>query len=201
MNKQGSTGGIILGAVVLVLIVGVMFFIGTYNSLVSTDESTAKSWGNVQTAYQRRADLIPNLIETVKGAKNFEQETMTKIAEMRSQAGQIQIDVSNAQDIASLQTASSQMTGVLSRLMAVVEAYPDLKSNTNFLALQDELAGTENRIKYERDLYNIAVQKYRTQVRVFPTNILAGMFGFNVDKWKTFEADVGAQKVPSVNFS
>lgn len=200
MNKKAQVGTIVGVILLLVVVFGAMFFIGTYNGLVSSDEGVAKSWGNVQSAYQRRADLIPNLVETVKGAKNFEQETQTKIVEMRSQAGQIQINVQNAKDIATLQSASTQMSSVLSRLMAVVEAYPDLKSNQNFLALQDEIAGTENRIKYERDLYNTAVQGYRTQVRSFPTTLIAGMFGFTADKWTTFDADVAAQTAPKISF-
>lgn len=203
MNKNGNTLAII-GITLLVIFVFIMmiFFwvMGSYNGLVAQDEQTRQYWGNVQTAYQRRADLIPNLVETVKGAKNFEQETLTKIAELRSQAGQAQTKVNTATTPEQLSAANSEMSGVLSRLMVIVEAYPELKSNQNFLALQDELAGSENRVKWERDKYNEEVAKYGIKVRSFPTNVVAGMFGFSYDKWKTFSADPGADKVPQVSF-
>jgi LemA protein len=193
----GIVGVVIVGIIVLLL----LMVAGTYNSLVNKDTTVEQKWGNVQTAYQRRADLIPNLVETVKGAKNFEQQTQTQIAELRSQAGQAKVNVQNAQDAEQLQAVGSQMDSVLSRLLVIVENYPDLKSNQNFLSLQDQLEGTENRVKYDRDEYNAAVKDYKQSVRSFPTNIMAGMFGFNVDKWKMFQAAAGAETAPAVNFT
>lgn len=202
MNGTTSKAGITVLAIVgVIILIVAMAFTWAYNSLVAKDTMIENKWGNVMTAYQRRADLIPNLVETVKGAKNFEQETQIKIAEIRSQAGQAKAAVNNAKDIGDLQNAGMEMNSALSRLLVIVEAYPELKSNQNFLALQDELAGTENRVKYERDEYNNAVREYKTAVRSFPTNIIAGMFGFSVDKWKMFEAEKGAEKVPKVSFS
>ena len=176
MNNKGNVwlgiGIAFLIVLFIVLIIG-GWIAGTYNTLVAPDTGTAQSWGNVQSAYQRRADLIPNLVETVKGARDFEKSTQTEIAQLRSQAGSIQQNVQNAKTTDELQTAGNDMNGVLSRLLVVVEAYPDLKSNQNFLSLQDELAGTENRIKFERDNYNKQVMVYQTTVRSFPTNMLA----------------------------
>jgi len=189
--------GIVILGILAVGFVG-LWVIGTYNSLVGKDTNTENMWAKVQTAYQRRADLIPNLVDSVKEAKNFEKDTQTEIAQMRSQAGQAKIDMSNAKDAEQLQAANSQMSSVLARLMVVVEAYPDLKSNANFLALQDEIAGTENRVKWERDEYNTAVKDYKLAVRTFPTNIMAGMFGFSQEKWKMFQAEAGADKAPDV---
>lgn len=201
MNNKGQAALLVLGIIIVFIVLIIMAIAGAYNGLVNKDVAAKKAWGNVQTAYQRRADLIPNLVETVKGAKNFEQQTQTKIAELRSQATQVQQQVQNAKTPTEIQAAGTQMQDVMSRLMVVVEAYPDLKSNQNFLSLQDELAGTENRIKYERDNYNAAVQDYETTVRSFPTNMLAGMYGFSADKWAMFTADQGAQNTPKVNFS
>lgn len=198
---MGTATTVLLGIVVVgILFAGFigLWVMGTYNSLVGKDTTVENQWAHVQTAYQRRADLIPNLVDTVKAAKDFEQGTQTKIAELRSQAGQAKIDMSNAKDMDQLQAANTQMSSVLSRLMVIVEAYPDLKSNANFLALQDELAGTENRIKWERDNYNNAVQDYKVSVRTFPTNMIGGMFGFTPDKWKMFQANAGAQNAPDV---
>lgn len=189
--------GIVILGILAVGFVG-LWVIGTYNSLVGKDTNTENMWAKVQTAYQRRADLIPNLVDSVKEAKNFEKDTQTEIAQMRSQAGQAKIDMNNAKDAEQLQAANSQMSSVLARLMVVVEAYPDLKSNANFLALQDEIAGTENRVKWERDEYNNAVKDYKLAVRTFPTNIMAGMFGFSQEKWKMFQAEAGAEKAPDV---
>jgi LemA protein len=189
--------GIVILGILAVGFVG-LWVVGTYNSLVGKDTNTENMWAKVQTAYQRRADLIPNLVDSVKEAKNFEKDTQTEIAQMRSQAGQAKIDMSNAKDAEQLQAANSQMSSVLARLMVVVEAYPDLKSNANFLALQDEIAGTENRVKWERDEYNTAVKDYKLAVRTFPTNIMAGMFGFSQEKWKMFQAEAGAEKAPDV---
>lgn len=203
MNSKGNVWlgvGITVGVILLIALIIGSWVAGTYNELVVKDTATEKSFGNVQSSYQRRADLIPNYVETVKGARDFEKSTLTEIAGLRSQAGSIQQNVQNAKSPDELQTAGNQMNSVLARLLVVVEAYPDLKSNQNFLALQDEIAGTENRINFERNNYNGVVMQYKTAVRTFPTNMLAGMFGFYPDKWKTFQANESSQNAPIVNF-
>lgn len=196
MNKkaQMSILLIILVAIIAVIFIGIMWIAGSYNSLVQKDVAVEKYWGNVESAYQRRADLIPNLVETVKGVANFEQETYIGVAEARTQWA-------NAKSVNEKIDASQSLDSALSRLMVAVEAYPQLKANVNFIALQDELAGTENRIQYERNKYNEIVQSYKTSVRSFPTNFIAGMFGFTVDKWSMFKAQEGAENSPKVNFS
>ena len=197
---MGATEALIGLIIVCVLCVGFvgLWIVGTYNSLVGKDTNVENLWAKVQTAYQRRADLIPNIVDTVKAAKDFEHDTQTEVAQLRSQAGQAQINVQNAKDIDQLQAANGEMSSVLSRLMVIIEKYPDLKANQNFLALQDELANTENKIKWERDEYNTGVKDYRLTVRTFPTNIMAGMFGFNAEKWKMFEAAPGSEKAMDV---
>jgi LemA protein len=198
MKKTTKTILIVTAIIVfLALLVG-FWVAGTYNRLVVADESVGQKWGNVQSAYQRRADLIPNLVETVKGYKNYEGETLTKITALRSEAGQAKSATDGAQTPAELDAAKSSMEGVLSRLLVIVEAYPDLKANENFLSLQDELAGTENRIKVERDNYNMAVKDYNIVVRGFPSNIIAGMYGFVVKT--SFAATPGSETAPVVNF-
>jgi LemA protein len=196
MNKkaQVSIALIILIAIIAIIFIVIMWAISAYNGLVQKDVATEKAWGNVQSAYQRRVDLIPNLVETVKGVVKFEQDTQTQIAALRS-------GITSARTPAELQTAGNKVNSYLQGLNINVEAYPDLKSNQNFLALQDELAGTENRIKFERDNFNAAVQTYKTSVRSFPTNFIAGMYGFPLDKWNMFTADEGAQNAPKVNFT
>ncbi|RMF05415.1 LemA family protein [Candidatus Woesearchaeota archaeon] len=170
-----------------------------YNSLVALDTEVEMAWANVESAYQRRADLIPNLVETVKGARDFEQETLTEITKLRSEAGQAKVQVDSAASPEQLATAASSMDSVLSRLLVIVENYPELKSNENFLSLQDELAGTENRIKIERDRYNKAVRDYNRKVRSFPANIVASMFGF--EPRESFSASPGAEEAPKVGFN
>ncbi len=197
VNKWLIAGGVI--AVLVILLI--LSFVGMYNTLVSKDVFVEKAWGNVQASYQRRADLIPNLVDTVKGSRDFEQQTQTQIAQLRSEAGTASSKVQSAQSPNELQQAGGELSSVLSRLLVIVEAYPDLKSNQNFLALQDELAGTENRIVFERNNFNGAVADYKRAVRSFPTNIIAGMFGFSVDKHQTFQADSAAQTVPDVSFT
>jgi len=202
MNKKGQMSGgavalIILGIVVFLVLIAV----GMYNGLVKKDVEVTNQWAKVQASYQRRADLIPNLVETVKGSASFEMTTLTQITEMRSQAGQIQSQVASATTPEQLAATQSEMSGLLSRLMVIVEAYPTLKSNENFLALQDELAGTENRIQFERNNYNDAVRNYQVGVRSFPTNIIANMYGFDADKYNMFQADAGADKAPKVGFN
>ena len=171
-----------------------------YNTMVSQDENVKAKWAQVENVYQRRADLIPNLVTTVKGAANFEKETLTQVVEARAKATSITIDPSNLtpEAIAQFQAAQGQLTGSLSRLMATVEAYPELKANQNFLELQAQLEGTENRITVERRAFNEATQQYNTTVRTFPNNLMAGIFGFK--QKGLFQADAGAEKVPEVQF-
>ena len=182
----------------IVILLIIFWFVGAYNGLVSKDEGVNKAWGDVQSTYQRRADLIPNLIETVKGYKTYEQDVLENIVKLRSEAGQAKVQVDDATSPAQLEAAMGSLDGVLSRLLVVVERYPDLKASQNFLALQDELAGTENRINVARQRYNDAVKLYNVKTRRFPTNIVANMFGF-VQK-EMFEAVGGAETAPEVKF-
>lgn len=183
----------------LILLLGGCGWSG-YNKLVTQDQNVKGKWGNVQSEYQRRADLIPNLVNTVKGAANFEQETLTKVVEARAKATQTTINPGDLtpENIAKFQQAQGELSGALSRLLVTVERYPELKANANFTALQTQLEGTENRIKVARNDFNTAVQEYNTSVKVFPNNIFAGMFGFQEKGY--FAADAGADKVPTVDF-
>ena len=190
---------ILIVVVVFVLILGGCGCRG-YNSMVGLDENVKAKWGNVQSDYQRRNDLIPSLVNTVKGAANFEQETLTRVIEARSKATSVQVDPTNLtpEKIAEFQQAQSGVSSALSRLLAVVESYPDLKANKNFLDLQSQLEGTENRIKVSRNDFNSAVQEYNSTVRRFPNNLFAAMFNFKVKDG--FKADPGAEKAPEVKF-
>lgn len=196
MNKSRITLLVILGTLVLI----VSWIIGAYNGLVSLDEETNGKWAQVESAYQRRADLIPNLVNTVKGYADFEQETLTGVIEARSKATGITVDADNLspEAIANFQAAQSQLSGALSRLMVTVERYPDLKANQNFLGLQSQLEGTENRIKIERDRFNVSVKDFNATIRKFPKTIIASSFGF--EKKGYFEADAGGEKAPEVQF-
>ncbi|MBS1655757.1 MAG: LemA family protein [Bacteroidetes bacterium] len=188
---------IILG---LILILGV-WGCGGYNGLVKQDETVKNKWNNVQSAYQRRADLIPNLVNTVKGEANFEQQTLIQTVEARyKDLNSVKVDPSNLtpENIAKFQQAQGEMSSALSRLMVVVENYPNLKTNEGFRAVQAELAGTENRINVARNDFNDAINTYNTKVRSFPMNMLSGIFGFHVKEG--FKADEGANKAPVVNF-
>ncbi|MEJ8758415.1 LemA family protein [Pontibacter sp. H259] len=171
-----------------------------YNEMVAKDENVEAAWANVQNAYQRRADLIPNLVNTVKGAANFEQETLTRVIEARAKATSMNISADNLtpENIQKFQQAQGELSGALSRLLVTVEQYPDLKANQNFLELQAQLEGTENRISVERRKFNETVQDYNSYIRSFPRNIIAGWFDF--EKKGYFEADAGAQKAPNVQF-
>lgn len=171
-----------------------------YNTMVSQDENVKSKWAQVENAYQRRADLIPNLVTTVKGAANFEKETLTQVVEARAKATSVIVDPSNLtpEAIQQFQAAQGALTGSLSRLMATVEAYPELKANQNFLELQAQLEGTENRISVERRAFNEATQTYNSTVRTFPNNIMAGIFGFKEKGY--FQAEAGAATVPEVQF-
>ena len=185
----------IIGGVLLLL---VMMIAGSYNGMVSSRESVNTVWSKVESQYQRRSDLIPNLVNTVKGAANFEQETLTKVIEARSKVTQIKVDANNPEDIARFQQAQGQVSSSLSRLLAVAENYPQLKATENFKDLQSQLEGTENRITVARNDFNDAARSYNTKIKSFPANLLAGMFGFKERPY--FEADADAKKAPSVNF-
>lgn len=189
----------ILIVVALLLIFGVWGCSG-YNGLVKQDETVKQAWNNVNTEYQKRADLVENLVNTVKGAANFEQETLTKLVEARAKATSINLtaDQLTPENMAKFQEAQGQMSGALSRLLAVVENYPDLKANQNFLQLQGQLEGIENDIRNSRRGFNETINTYNTKVRSFPMNLLSGMFGFKAKEG--FKADEGAEKAPKVQF-
>jgi LemA protein len=187
-------------AVVGVILIVVMWGSSRYNSLVTKQESVTAAWSQVENVYQRRADLIPNLVSTVKGYADFEKSTLTEVIEARSKATSVNIDPTNLNEanIQQFQKAQDGLSSALSRLMVVVERYPDLKANQNFMDLQAQLEGTENRIATERRNFNQTAQDYNTQIRRFPSNLFAGIFGF--DKKAYFEAVVGAEKAPEVKF-
>lgn len=175
---------------------------GKYNTLVKLDQSVNQSWAQVQNVYQRRADLIPNLVQTVTGAANFEKSTLIAVTNARASVGRVQLDPNKAPtDAAQLeqfQAAQGQLSNALSRLLVVSENYPQLRANENFQQLQAQLEGTENRISVERGNFNTTVQAYNTAVRSFPTNIFAGMMGFQPRPF--FNAQPGADKAPEVKF-
>ncbi|MCB8995481.1 MAG: LemA family protein [Bacteroidales bacterium] len=171
-----------------------------YNKLVTQDEAINQAWAQVENAYQRRADLIPNLVETVKGYANFEKSTLTDVIEARANATKVTVDPANLspEAIQNFQEAQNGLSSSLARLMVVVERYPDLKANQNFLELQSQLEGTENRISFERKKFNDTVGQYNAARRVFPRNIIAGIFGFKERGY--FKADEGSEKAPAVKF-
>lgn len=183
----------------VVALIGV-WFVGDYNEMVTKEESVETVWGDVQTYYQRRADLIPNLVNTVKGYAGHENATLQAVIEARAKATQITIDPTSAtpEQLAAYQSAQGELSQALGRLMAISEAYPDLKANENFRDLQAQLEGTENRIATARQNYNEAVKDFNTYIRRFPRNIVAALFGF--EKKNYFEADALAAKAPEVNF-
>src|SRR5574343_1389507 len=196
MNSRNLILIVLIG---FILILGVLVCNG-YNGMVGLDENVKAKWANVQCDYQRRSDLIPNLVHTVKGAANFEQETLVRLEEARAKATSVQIDPSNItpEKLAEFQQAQAGVNSALGRLLAVVENYPDLKANQNFMDLQKQLEGTENRIKVSRNDFNTAVQEYNSKVRKFPNNIFANFFGFRVKDG--FKADPEAEKAPEVKF-
>ncbi|MCF8275852.1 MAG: LemA family protein [Flavobacteriales bacterium] len=171
-----------------------------YNTIVEKQEAVTAQWSQVENVYQRRADLIPNLVATVKGYADFEQETLTAVIEARAKATSVNVDASklDANSIQQFQAAQDGLSSALSKLMVVVERYPELKANQNFLELQSQLEGTENRIAVERKKFNEAAQDYNTYIRKFPNNMIAGMFDF--EKKEYFEADKGAETAPKVEF-
>ena len=187
--------------IILGLIAVVFLFSGCgYNSMVKLDEKVSAQWAQVENVYQRRADLIPNLVNTVKGYANFEKDVLTAVTEARAKATSVNVDASklSPESIQQFQQAQGQLSSSLSKLLVVVEKYPDLKANQNFLELQSQLEGTENRITVERGRFNEVTQEYNSTIRSFPNNIMAGMFGFS--KKGYFEAEKGAEKVPEVKF-
>ena len=187
---------IILGIIAVVAV----WAISGYNGLVKLDENVNKTWANVQSAYQRRSDLIPNLVNTVKGYAEHEQKTLQEVVEARSKATSINIDASTAtpEQMKAWIEAQQEVGSALGRLIAVSESYPTLRANENFMELQTQLEGTENRIKTERDRYNEAVQSFNVKIRRFPTNIVASIFGF--ERRAMFEANEGAERAPEVVF-
>ncbi|MFB2515972.1 LemA family protein [Lysinibacillus sp. OTC-L20] len=181
-----------IGIIVIILVVIALLFIPKYNSLVTAEENVDSKWAQVENQLQRRYDLIPNLVESVKGYANHEQEVIANITEARAQMG----SASSPEEQA---VANDALTGALSRLLVVVENYPNLKADANFRQLMDELAGTENRLAVAREDYNNEVQQFNKHVKRFPGNLLAGMFGFEQKEY--FKATAGADKAPSIDFS
>jgi len=199
--KRGCLIWIIVGVIVLLVVLGIVSW-GTkvYNKMVTNQEAVTSQWGNVETQYQRRADLIPNFVNTVKGAAAFEQETLTQVIEARAKATQVTIDPTKmtAENMQQFQQAQGELSSALSRLMVVVEKYPELRATQNFRDLQIELEGTENRISTERRKFNEVAQSFNTYIKRFPQNIIAGIFGFTAKPY--FEAMEGAEKAPEVKF-
>lgn len=191
---------IVIGVVIVAILIIVGMCVSSYNSMVSKDEAVSSQWGNVQNAYQRRSELIPNLVGTVKGYAAHEQQTLTQVIEARAKATQINLsaDQLTEENLQKYQQAQGQLSQALGRLMLVKEQYPELKANQNFMALQDELTGTENRISTERNKFNEMARDYNAYIRSFPKNIIASMSGF--DKKSYFQADQAAQSAPKVEF-
>ena len=199
--KRGCLIGIIIAVFLSLILLGFVLW-GTriYNNMVTMSESVTSQWGNVETQYQRRADLIPNFVETVKGAAAFEQSTLTQVIEARAKATSVTIDPANmtAENMQQFQQVQDGLSSALSRLMVVVEQYPELRATQNFRDLQIELEGTENRISVERRKFNEVALSYNSFIKQFPQRILAGMFGFQAKPY--FEADDGTEKAPQVRF-
>ncbi len=198
--KSIKKSWIVIAVIVLLVIIMYTSIKGTYNKMVTMDESVTSQWAQVENVYQRRADLIPNLVATVKGYADFEQKTLTDVIEARSKATSVTIDPTNLNEASmqQFQAAQDGLSSALSRLMVVVERYPDLKANLGFLDLQTQLERTENRITVERMNFNTKAQEYNSYIRSFPKNIYASLFGF--EKKAYFEAQEGAEKAPEVKF-
>lgn len=194
--------GCLIPIIIVVFLVIMVFVWGSrvYNGMVTMQENVTSQWGNVETQYQRRADLIPNFVNTVKGAAEFEQSTLTQVIEARAKATQVTVDPTNMtpESLQQFQEAQGQLSSALGRLMVVVEKYPELRATQNFRDLQVELEGTENRISVERRKFNEVAKGYNTYIRRFPQNFLAGMFGFEAKPY--FESMEGAEKAPEVKF-
>ncbi len=200
MGKWIALG--ILGVLVVACLIGGVFVASTYNSLVSLDQKVQAQWGQVENVYQRRADLVPNLVQTVKGAAAFEKDTFTQVAEARAKVGQINAAgiANDPAAFAKFQQAQDGLSSALSRLMVVVERYPDLKATQNFRDLQAQLEGTENRIAVERMRFNEAAQAFNTKRLSFPTNLVAGFFGGRFNEKPYFKSQPGAETAPKVQF-
>ena len=199
--KRGCLIWIVIGVAVALIAIGIISWgIGTYNKIVSLEQGVVSQWGNVETQYQRREDLIPNFVNTVKGAADFEQETLTGVIEARAKATQVTMDPSNmtAENMQQFQEVQSEVSSALSRLMVVVERYPELKATQNFRDLQVELEGTENRISVERRNFNENAREFNTFIKQFPQSIIAGMKGFTERPY--FEAMEGTENAPVVQF-
>lgn len=190
---------LLIGIIVLIALV-VMWGVSIYNGMVGLDEGVNTAWANVETQYQRRADLIPNLVETVKGYAAHEKQTLEDVVNARTKATSINLDTENLtpEKLKEFQQAQGELGSALGRLIAIQENYPDLKANENFRDLQVQLEGTENRINEARNAFNKAVQTYNVEIRSFPKNIFAGIFGFH--QMTKFEAEAGAEKAPQVKF-
>ncbi|MFN5630281.1 MAG: LemA family protein [Bacteroidota bacterium] len=191
---------IITGGILVLLFAIYQLFAGKYNTMVELSEPATSQWANVQSAYQRRADLIPNIVNTVKGYAEFEKSTLTAVVEARAKATSMTVDASNLnpENIQKFQAAQDGLSGALSRLLVTIEKYPDLKANQNFLELQSQLEGTENRINVERNRFNELVKEYNTYIKKFPNNLIAGLF--NMERKGYFEAAAGSEKAPEVKF-
>jgi LemA protein len=200
MNKKWITIGIVLGIVILLVVIIYSMTVGKFNSMVAMDENVNTQWSNVETQYQRRNDLIPNLVNTVKGFAEQEKEVFIGVTEARAKATSVNIDASNLnqENMAQFTKAQGQLNSALSKLLVTVEKYPDLKSNQNFLELQAQLEGTENRITVARQRFNEAAQQYNTFIRTFPNSFIAGMNDFQ--RKPLFQADEGASSAPKVEF-
>ncbi len=199
IGKLGTLG--CLGVIALVVIVAGLSLLGTYNGIVASQQGVESQWAQVENVYQRRADLIPNLVATVKGYAAHESETLEAVTASRAQVGSLQVTpniLNNPEQFQKFQQAQAGLTSALSRLLVVVERYPDLKANQNFLELQSQLEGTENRIAVERRRFNETAQAYNTKILQFPANIVARMFGFQQKPY--FQAAAGSEKAPVVNF-
>jgi len=199
--KKGCLIWIIIGVIIALVVLGIISWgTKTYNQMVTLQEGVTSQWGNVESQYQRRADLIPNFVNTVKGAATFEQETLTKVIEARAKATQVTIDPTKmtAENMQQFQAAQGELSSSLARLMVVVEQYPELKATQNYRDLQVTLEGTENRIAVERRKFNETAQTMNAYIRRFPQNIIAGMFGFTAKPY--FESMEGAEKAPEVKF-
>lgn len=196
MNKKL----ILIGSIILGVFLLYSFFAGRYNTMVELQTPVDGQWANVQSAYQRRADLIPNLVNTVKGYAEFEKSTLTDVISARAKATSVNIDASklNAESMKQFQAAQDGLSSSLSRLLVSVEKYPELKANQNFLELQAQLEGTENRINVERNKFNDLVKEYNIYIKKFPNNMLAGLYGMQAKNF--FEASAGADKAPEVKF-
>ncbi len=196
MSKRIITLLVVAGAI----IIGILMFSGTYNRLITAEEKVTEAWSRVETQYQRRMDLYDNVVSVIKGSAEFEQETLQSVIEARSKATSVNVDADNLspESIQQFQQAQSQLSSAMSRLLVTVERYPELQTTQAFQDFQAQVEGTENRINKARDDYNQIVRDYNTQIKRFPTNILAGVFGFQEKGY--FEADTGAEQAPNIEF-